>query len=111
VVGPDAVALAAVLMLVVAAGLAGSIEPHAGEVAADTTASVEMGEWVAGGEGGEDVEGRGEREAVGLGCCRVRAASGDVVVVVVAAVVAVGGDAAAGATAAASMASLLVSRT
>jgi hypothetical protein len=109
VVGPDAVGLAAVLTLDVAGAVAGSSEPDAEEVAAETTASVEMGGWVARGEGGEDGGGRGEGEGVVLVCCSVTAAAGDVAIVVA---VDGGGVVAAAAVAApASLASLLVSLT
>jgi hypothetical protein len=47
VVGPDAVALAAVLTLDVAAEVAGSSEPDAEGVAAESVASMGMGGWVA----------------------------------------------------------------
>jgi hypothetical protein len=111
VVGPDAVGLAAVLTLDVTGEVAGSSEPDAEEVAAETTASVEMGGWVARGEGGEDGGGRGEGERVVLGCCSVTvtAAGGDVATAVA---VDGGGVVAAAAVAApASLASLLVSLT
>jgi hypothetical protein len=121
VVGPDAVGLAAVLTLDVTGEVAGSSEPDAEEVAAETTASVEMGGWVARGEGGEDGGGRGEGEGVVLGCCSVTVteAAGDVATavavdgggVVAAAAVAAAAVAAAAVAAPASLASLLVSLT